>query len=204
MNGKAITLPTPDFRGPAFETVLKNRRSVRRYADKPLSLDNVSQLVFAAQGKTGGTSGRALRTAPSAGALYPLEVYAVVNNVEGLSPGIYQYDVDHHTLAVVKSGDFRGDLVTAGLGQRMLGDAGVTFVFTAVFDRIFRKYGDRGLRYIYMEAGHCSQNIALQAVSSGLGSVCVGAFYDDRINALIGVDGEKEAAVYLHAVGALP
>jgi len=135
--------------------------------------------------------------------LYPIEVYVVVNNVEGLSRGIYHYNVQKHALELLKEGDFRRELTKAGLGQDMLGDANVTFVLSAVFERTRRKYGDRSLRYIYMEAGHISQNISLQAVSLGLSSVCVGAFYDEQVNHLIGLEGPTESVVYLQAVGTL-
>ena len=200
---KSVRLPAPDYRGIPLEETLQRRRSVRRYADTPLTLSALSQLLFAAQGKTGSTFGHALRTAPSAGALYPLEVYVVVNNVEGVEQGVYRYDGDDHILEPVKRGDFRKAISTAGLGQEFLGEANATFVLTAVFDRTRKNYGERGLRYIYMEAGHCSQNIALQAVSLGLGSVSVVAFYDKTVNELVDIDGEKESAVYLHAVGTI-
>jgi SagB-type dehydrogenase family enzyme len=199
----SIKLPNPDYRGMPLEETLEERRSVRQYSDTALSIASLSQLLFAAQGESGSILGHALRTAPSAGALYPMEVYAVVNNVEGLEQGIYHYRVSNHTLDLVDRGDFRRAISKAGLGQTVLGDANVTFVLTAVFDRMRRKYGERGLRYIYMEAGHISQNIALQAVSLGLGSVSVGAFYDNQVNDLVGVDGQQEAAVYLHAVGSV-
>jgi SagB-type dehydrogenase family enzyme len=123
--------------------------------------------------------------------------------VQDLPQGIYHYSVLDHTLELVKPGDFRRQIVDAGLSQQTLGDAGVTFVLSAIFDRVRYKYGERGCRYVYMEAGHISQNIYLQAVSLGLGSVSVGAFSDEKINKLIDVDGWKEAVIYLHAVGAL-
>lgn len=161
----------------------------------------LSQLLFAAQGITGKIYGTPLRTAPSAGALYPIEIYLVVNKVAELEPGIYHYSIRKHALELLKSGDFRGRITPAGLKQEMLGQAGATFILSAIFDRTRHKYGERGFRYVYIEAGHISQNIALQAVSMGLGSVTVGAFLDEKVNQLINVDGVNEAAVYLHAVG---
>ena len=113
------------------------------------------------------------------------------------------YGVLNHTLELVESGDFRKEITSAGLKQEMLGDSDVVFVLSAIFDRTRHKYGERGFRYVYIEAGHISQNIYLQAVSLGLGSVSVGAFLDDKVNQLIGVDGQKEAVIYLHAVGTL-
>jgi len=198
-----IELPKPEYTGMTVEEAFKKRRSVRNYSTKPISKAQLSQLLFAAQGVTGKMYGKALRTAPSAGALYPFEIYIIVNNVQDLPRGIYHYSVLDHALELVKPGDFRGQITDAGLDQEMLGDAGVTFVLSAIFDRVRHKYGERGLRYVYMEAGHISQNIYLQAVSLGLGSVCAGAFLDEKVNQLIDVDGWKEAGVYLHAVGAL-
>jgi SagB-type dehydrogenase family enzyme len=200
---KMIKLPQPNYKGIPVEEAIKKRRSVRSYSKKTLTLPQLSQLLFAAQGITEKSYGHDLRTAPSAGALYPMEVYLVVNNVEGLSRGIYHYTIQGHALELLKEGDFRKEITKAGLGQDMLGEAQVTFILSAVFERTRKKYGDRSLRYIYMEAGHISQNISLQAVSLGLGSVCVGAFYDEQVNRLIGLDGNTESAIYLQAVGTL-
>ena len=200
---KMIKLPQPNFQGIPVEEAIKKRRSVRSYSKKALTLPQLSQLLFSAQGITGSVSGYALRAAPSAGALYPIEVYLVVNNVEALSRGIYHYNVQKHAVELLKEGDFRKEIINAGLWQDTLGEAQVTFILSAVFERTQRKYKDRSLRYIYMEAGHISQNISLQAVSLGLGSVCVGAFYDEQVNRLIGLDGDTESAIYLQAVGTL-
>ncbi len=198
---KQIKLPEPAHKGMPVEEAIKKRRSRRVYSGKPLTLSQLSQLVFAAQGVTGKSFGQALRTAPSAGALYPFNVYLVVNNIDGLKKGLYHYAVTEHALRLVKEGDFRKKIIKAGLDQRMLGDSGVTFVLTSIFDRVRHKYGERGYRYAYMESGHISQNISLQAVSLGLGSVTVGAFIDEAVNDLLGIDGVYEAAIYLHAVG---
>lgn len=198
-----IELPKPKYSGITVEEALKKRRSIRNYSTKPITKEQLSQLLFAAQGVTGKMYGTALRTAPSAGALYPFEVYVVVNNVQDLPRGIYHYCVLNHAIELVKAGDFRDKVTDAGLKQEMLGDAGATFILSAIFDRVRHKYGERGLRYVYMEAGHISQNIYLQAVSLGMGSVCAGAFLDEKVNKLIDIDGQKEAAIYLHAVGCL-
>jgi SagB-type dehydrogenase family enzyme len=198
-----VELPKPQYRGMVLEEVIEKRRSIRNYSREAMSKTVLSQLLFSAQGVTGKTYGHSLRSAPSAGALYPFEIYAVVNNVRDLPRGIYHYSVSDHALELVKAGDFRGKITDGGLGQQMLGTANVTFVLSAVFDRIRHKYGERGFRYTYIEAGHISQNIYLQAVSLRLGSVSVGAFFDEKINQLIGVDGRNEAVIYLHAVGSL-
>jgi SagB-type dehydrogenase family enzyme len=198
---KIISLPKPEFKGMLLEETISRRRSVRNFSRKPVTLAELSQLLFAAQGITGKIYDTPLRTAPSAGALYPFEIYLVVNRGEGLEPGIYHYLIRDHALEQIKSGDFRKEINSAGLQQDMLGEAAVTFVLTAIFDRTRSKYGERGYRYVYIEAGHIGQNISLQVVSLGLGSVTVGAFLDDRVNELIGVDGVKETAIYLQAVG---
>ncbi len=202
-SSKKIELPKPKYRGMVLEEAIEKRRSIRNYSKQAISMAQLSQLLFAAQGVTGKMYDRVLRSAPSAGALYPFEIYIVVNNVQDLPQGIYHYSVLDHGLELVKAGDFSGKITDAGLEQEMLGDAGVTFVLSAIFDRVRCKFGERGFRYVYIEAGHISQNIYLQAVSLGQGSVCAGVFLDEKVNQLIGVDGSKEAAIYLHAVGSL-
>lgn len=196
-------LPYPDFKGIPLEDALKKRRSVRGYSRKPITMQELSQLLFAAQGITGKIYGTYLRTAPSAGALYPYEIYIFVNNVERLKNGIYHYSIRDHSIVLIKEGDFRDRLLKAALEQEMVRDAGVVFVLSSIFDRTRSKYGERGYRYVYIEAGHISQNIYLQATSLGLGSVVVGAFLDEEINKLIGIDGKKEAAIVIHPVGKL-
>lgn len=197
-----VELPPPDFRGMTVEESLLKRRSRRNYTDKAMSVSDLSQLLFSAQGVTGKTSDHLLRTAPSAGALYPYEIYVVVMNVKDIDQGIYHYAVQNHRLELIKSGDFREKMASAALSQEVMNNADIIFVLSAIFDRTRHKYGERGVRYVYIEAGHISQNIFLQAVSLKLGSVCVGAFFDQKVNELIGIDGRKEAAIYLHAVGA--
>jgi SagB-type dehydrogenase family enzyme len=200
---KQVSLPEPGYSGTTVEEAIQGRRSVRNYSDRMLSLQELSQLVYAAQGVTGEVYDQALRTAPSAGALYPYEVYVIAHRVEDLPAGIYHYAVPEHALSLIEAGDFRDKITSAGLSQDMLGEAGVVFVLSAIFDRVRHKYDERGFRYVYIEAGHISQNIYLQSVSLGLGSVAVGAFLDRELNDLIGVDGLYEAAIYLHAVGTL-
>jgi len=200
---KVVKLPGPKYRGMTLEEAIERRRSVRNYSPEAISILQLSQLLFAAQGVTGKMYGQPLRSIPSAGALYPFEIYLFVNNVKGLSKGIYHYAVLGHELELVRAGDFRSQITNAGLKQEMLGEADVTIVLSAIYDRVRHKYGERGFRYVYIEAGHISQNIYLQAVSLGLGSVSVGAFLDEKVNQLIGIDGYQEAAIYLHAVGTL-
>jgi SagB-type dehydrogenase family enzyme len=142
-----------------------------------------------------------LRAAPSAGALYPIELYVVVNNVRYLQQGLYHYSSRRHALDLVKTDDYRARITRCCLHQDFVGRAAVALVMTAIFHRTTDRYGQRGNRYVYMEAGHISQNIYLQAASLGLGSVAVGAFNDEKLNTLLGVDGQEEMAIYVHAVG---
>jgi SagB-type dehydrogenase family enzyme len=180
---------------------LRKRRSVRDYSGGPLEMEELSALLFSAQGITAERGGARLRTAPSAGALYPMEVYVFVHEVSGLEPGLYHYDPFEHGLTVMREGDLRGGLHGAGLGQGALREAGAVIALAAVPARTTRKYGERGLRYVYMEAGHIAENILLEAVSLGLGAVPVGAFADERLDGLLGIDGREEISVYLVAVG---
>ncbi len=196
-----IRLPDPKFKGISVEEALEKRRSVREYSKKPLTLSEVSQLLWAAQGVTGRIHGILLRTAPSAGALYPFEIYIFANNVKTLTRGIYHYSVRDHSIVLIKEGDFRDRLLRVSLEQEMVRDAPVVFVLSAIFDRMRSKYGERGFRYVYMEAGHISQNIYLQATSLGLGTVVIGAFLDDDANRLLGIDGKKEAVIAIQPVG---
>lgn len=200
---QTIDLPPPDGRGLPVETAIKNRRSVRHYSPEPLPLGALSQLLFAAQGTTGHMYGEPLRAAPSAGALYPFEIYVFAHNVEALARGLYHFAPNTHQLELIRAGDLRSLITQAALQQAAVGKADATFVLAAVFERTRRKYGERGFRYVYLEAGHISQNIYLQAVSLGLGSVAVGAFLDEGVNRLLGIDGQSQAAIYLHAVGTL-
>lgn len=198
-----IKLPPPDFKGITLEEALIKRRSIREYSKKAISLKELSQLLFSALGVTGKIYGTYLRTSPSAGALYPFEIYIVANNIEKLKQGIYHYCLRDHAIVLIKEGDFRKELLKASIDQEMVRDAGVVFLLSAIFDRTRSKYGERGYRYVYMEAGHISQNLYLQATSLGLGSTVIGAFFDDNINRLIGADGIKEAVIAIHTIGKL-
>jgi SagB-type dehydrogenase family enzyme len=200
---KMTQLPKPDYRGLTVEEAMSKRHSVRQYKPEPLSLSQLSQLLFSAQGVTTGRGGQPARTAPSAGALYPFEVYVVASRVNGLPKGLYHYAAGEHGLELVREGDLHEQTMKAGLSQESLGDAAAVIVLTAVFDRTCSKYGERGFRYVYIEAGHIAQNLCLEVVSLGLGSVTVGAFIDEEVNRLIGIDGMTEAAIYLHPVGVI-
>lgn len=182
----------------SFEEVLAKRRSVREFKDSPLTLEEVSQLLWAAQGITDPK--RNLRTAPSAGALYPLEVYVVIGKVKDVPQGVYRYIPKEHKIQLVKSGDVREKLAQAALGQVWVKEAPVVICISAEFERTKRKYGQRAWRYVYMEAGHAAQNVLLQAVALGLEVVPVGAFYDGEVQHTLGL-AEKQLPIYLIPVG---
>lgn len=180
---ETLALPEPDRSGRyPLETLLQQRRSVRDYRNSPLALSDISQLLWAAQGVT---QRQGLRTAPSAGALYPLELYVVAGRVDGLPAGVYHYQPGGHRLLATYRGDRRDGLAQAALGQSWLADAAAVVVFAAVYERTARKYGERAARYVHMETGHAAQNLFLQAGALGLDSVVVGAFDDDAVATLL-------------------
>ena len=185
---------------PMFD-VLRNRRSVRSFSPKPLSIADLSFLLWASTGIHRKEQGYEFRTAPSAGALYPIETYLIVNNVRNLEKALYHYNIQAHALEELKVGSFSAKLVHAALGQEMCVDASVVLIWTGVFARSKWKYAQRAYRYVYLDAGHIAQNLALSAVSIGLGSCQIGAFFDDEINQVIGLDGVEESVLYLSVVG---
>jgi SagB-type dehydrogenase family enzyme len=179
-----IKLPSPNFSGrTSVEEALRKRRSIRNYSDEPLTIADVSQILWAAQGITEESYG--LRTAPSAGALYPLEVYVSTSNVKDLPPGLYKYKTQNHTINKIDEGDRRKDIANAALGQDAIENSSAIVIITAVPERTAVKYGRRTERYVHMEVGHAGQNIYLQAVSLGLGTVMIGAFEDDALKKVL-------------------
>jgi len=193
-----IILPEPRYCSDvSVEEALLKRRSVRSYTDDALTLQELAQLLWAAQGIT-DPSGK--RTAPSAGALYPLEVYVVVGGVENVAKGVYKYKPHQHELARVLEGEQREALARAALGQQCVAHGTIDIVITAVYDRTTGKYGDRGIRYVHMEAGHAAQNVYLQAVAMNLGMVVIGAFYEDQVKEVLNLPGNEEP-LYIMPVG---
>ena len=171
-----MKLPEPVSDGKrSLEGALNERRSVRDYTGESLSLAELAQLLWAAQGVT---SADGLRTAPSAGALHPLETYVAAGRVDDLARGLYKYEPTGHALTLVAGGDERTGLAAAALGQTCVETAAAVIALAAVYGRTTAKYGERGRRYVHMEAGHAAQNVCLQAVAAGLGAVVVGAFED--------------------------
>jgi len=199
---RRIPLPEKLPQGrPTLEEAIETRRSRRNYTGEALSLEELSHLLHYTGGITEISTG--FRAAPSAGALYPIELYIVANQVAGLDRGIYHYLVREHALEEVAQGDFRAATITAALGQEMVGRASVNFVLSAIFQRTRWRYQERSYRYILLEAGHMAQNLYLAAGSLGLGACAVGAFFDDELNRLLELDGVKEAVLYLVPVGKL-
>ncbi len=181
--GERVELPEPRRSGQlGVEDALARRRSVRDFAADPLRLEQLAQLAWAAQGIT-ASGGR--RTAPSAGALYPLELYWVVGAVEGLEPGIYHYRPAGHHLERHASGDVRSAVARAAYLQLWVGEAPAVLVIAGVLERTAAKYGKRAPRYVYMETGHAAQNVYLEAEALGLGTCMVGAFADAQLRRVL-------------------
>jgi SagB-type dehydrogenase family enzyme len=186
--------------GISVEKALATRRSQRSLVGDALTLPQLSQLLWAGQGVTATTQNppRKLRTAPSAGATYPMELYAVVGAVEGLDAGVYRYVPDGHALAVVSKGDVRAALFEAASRQAAVQSAPVTLVLAAVVARTAARYAERAERYVAIEVGAVGENIYLQAESLGLGTVYMGAYRDDAVKSVLGLPADQ--AVY----GVLP
>jgi SagB-type dehydrogenase family enzyme len=187
-----IALPAPRLKGEmSLEETLAARRSVREFTEEELTMEEISQLLWAAQGITAAWGGR---TAPSAGALYPLEVY--VATVDGL----YHYVPQGHKAVVESKADLRSKLWQAGLNQNAIREAPAVFVITAVYARTAKKYGERAERYVRLESGHAAQNLLLQAVALGLGGVPIGAFYDGQVQSTLSLPSDHEP-LYLIPIG---
>ena len=195
-----MKLPEPrDKSDVSLEEAIRDRRSVRAYKSGPLTLNEVAQLLWSAQGITGRDG---FRAAPSGGATYPLETYVTVGDVVGLEPGLYHYETDQHSLSLVKQGELRAELSAASLEQPCVRDAAIVVVLSAVYDRTTERYGERGRMYVHMDVGHAAENLLLQASALGLGSVPVGAFRTRTIAQLLGMP-ENEVPLYLLPVGRL-
>jgi SagB-type dehydrogenase family enzyme len=193
-----IELPEPRYDSDvSIEQNLLRRRSIRSYTGESLTLQELSQLLWAAQGVT---DPKGFRTAPSAGALYPLELYVVAGDVQDLSPGVYRYEPLEHGLVRTMEGDKRAELADAAVWQNFVGEGAIVIVFTAVYERTTGKYGDRGIRYVHMELGHAAQNLCLQATAMDLGAVTVGAFYDEEVVELLDLPGDEQP-LYIIPVG---
>ena len=196
--GTNIDLPEPVTDGQmSLEEALTLRRSIRSYTEEPLNVSEVSQLLWSAQGIT---NERGFRTAPSAGATFPLEMFLVVSNVDGLKKGLYHYHPEGHQLEFMREADLAEPLYRASLSQSMIIDGGIVLVFGAVFERTTQRYGERGIRYVHNEIGHASQNVHLQAASLDLGTVVIGAYDDDEVEAILRL-GDQYRVLYMMPVG---
>ncbi len=193
---QVVSLPDPERDGGvSLERALSARESVREFTSSPLTLGEVSQLLWSAQGETRRDGGR---TTPSAGALYPLEIYVVVGAVENLETGIYRYRPERHDLLAVGVGDHRSQLASAALRQSWMRDAAIMIVVAARYARTTGKYGERGRKYVHMEVGHTAQNVYLQATALGLGTTFVGAFDDNEVKGIMGLPAVE------HPLGIMP
>ncbi|MBU1068950.1 SagB/ThcOx family dehydrogenase [Myxococcota bacterium] len=201
MSENILALPECTHQGLPFEEVLRKRRSVRHYAGDPMTLAQLGQLLFAAQGQVLDDEGRQLRTAPTAGGTYPMELVVYVRQVDGVPTGIYRYLPEVHGLRLCAAGDISTELMEACLFQPWVAKAQAVVIVTGVPDRIRPRYGDRSGQYIFLEAGHISQNLLLQATSLGLAAVPVGSFTEERIQELLHLNRAWETIVYVIPVG---
>ncbi len=220
---RLISQPVPGFRGhPSFPlpppptgspdsltAIVRRRRSVHRFSGRPLSLATLGHILYLGNGVTATVRAAdgvewQLRAAPSGGGLYPIEIYCLALRVEGLPAGLYRYDPGEHKLESIREGDFGAVLAEATYLPDEVGQAGVCLILSALFGRSKFKYGERAYRLILLEAGHIAQNVLLAATATGHGSLPIGGFTDDAINALLGVDGVREAALYLILIGGEP
>jgi len=205
-----IKLPLPQLKSKvSLEEVIARRRSIRKYRTEPLTLSQLSQILWSAQGITAEGE---LRAAPSAGATYPLEIFAFVGKEgvsyepeakqpkEELQPGIYHYEVSSHSLLLHQPGDLRKELARAALDQGFIANAPVDIVICALYPRTSYRYGRRGERYVHVEVGHVGENIHLQAVALGLATVEVGAFDDEEVRKVLGVEDQIKP-LYIMPIG---
>ena len=181
--------------------LLQHRRSLRKYSTEPLSLEHLAFMFWASQGITGQAGRYLFRAAPSGGALYPVETYISAHSISGLAAGLYHFDAEHFALDRLTVQDQAEALALACLDQKFMAQAAVIFLWTGIFRRAMSKYGDRGMRYILLDAGHICQNLLLAAEAVGCGGCPVGAFYDNELNQLLQIDGEEESILYAAAVG---
>ena len=182
----------------SIEEAIARRRSIRTYSEGKIGENDISQLLWAAQGITNEAAG--LRTAPSAGALYPLEIYVATAMVEGIEAGLYKYNPSSHSLILKKKGDVREDICSVSLWQDSIKNAAAVILYCAVFKKTFSRYKGRAAQYVYIETGHAAQNVYLQPEALNLGIVAIGAFYDDGIKKVLDLPGEEEP-VYLMPIG---
>ena len=201
-NLPAVKLPEPDVDGGmSLWRLIRQRRSKRDFSNEPLTLKQLSQLLWSTQGITHTVNGYEFRASPSAGALYPIETYLIANRTGDLDSGIYHYFIPQHKLELLNRGEFGVAVASTALDQYMLAKSAVVFIWTAVIERCKWKYRQRAYRYIYLDAGHLAENLLLATESLGLSGCAIGALYDDEVNRLLGVDGINETVIYMTCVG---
>ncbi|TXT61170.1 MAG: Nitroreductase family protein [Promethearchaeota archaeon] len=199
---KRIRLPELEFpKDMDFWQVIIRRRSLRSFADVALTLEQLGLLLFGMSGITRTSSRMEFRTTPSAGGLYPIEIYPSINNVSDLDRGIYHYNIRDHELELLKKGDYRERVAKACLDQSMAYHSAVNFIWTAVIPRSKWKYLQRCYRYIYLDCGHIGQNFYLVAESLDLGVCTIGAIYDEELNDILEINGKEETSIYVGVVG---
>jgi SagB-type dehydrogenase family enzyme len=201
-NNPKIELTKPNnIKTETLNYAIQNRKSIRDFSEKPLLKEQLSYLIWASTGIQRKEQGFEYRTAPSAGALYPIETYVVINNVKNIVQGVYHYNIKSFYLEQIKKGDYRSVIAEAVLNQSMCYHAAAVFIWTAIFNRSKCKYGQRAYRYIYLDAGHIAENLALSATSINLATCQIAALYDDEVNQIIDIDGLSESTIYLSVVG---
>ncbi len=201
-NVSKVSLPKPEFSNEIkFWDVIKKRRSARTFSSEPISLMDLSQLLYGITGLTRIFPKFAFRTIPSAGGLFPIETYSIINNVEDLKQGIYHYNISEHSLECLREGDFRKIASNTCYGQRMVSKSAVNFFWTAFINRTKIRYGERSYRYIYLDCGHIGQNFYLVAEGLSLNACVVGAFIDDEVNELLDLNEKEEFVIYIGVVG---
>jgi len=197
-NRENIKLLSPKHSGKiSVEEAISKRRSIREFKNEALTLSEISQILWSAYGITNRMG---FRTIPSAGALCPLEIYLVAGNTNNLPAGIYKYQPETNTLITIQLGDKRIELCKASLEQECVKDAAIVIIISAVYERTTGRYGQRGIRYVFMEVGHAAQNIYLQSTALNLGTVSIGAFHDDKVKKILNLP-EKEEPLLLMPIG---
>jgi len=201
-DAEKIKLPTDwTLQEARITPLLQKRRSLRKYERDPVTMEELAFMLWASQGITAKSGHYAFRTVPSAGALYPIETYFSANSVEDLQPGLYHFDVENFSLDRLSTTDSAEVVANACLNQKFMAQAAVSFLWSAVIRRSMSKYGNRGMRYIFLDAGHICQNLVMAAEATGNGACPIAAFYDDEVNELLGLDPEEETVLYAAAVG---
>ena len=203
---RRVPLPNPEAIASPFDELVERRRTVRDFADAELEQEELAKVLHQTYGRTGevrfaGGGVHGLRAAPSAGALYPAELYVGVRRVAGLAPGLYHYEVRDHALALLEEGDQTERLFEVCCFQRYAREAAVVLLIAAALQRTKRRYGERGYRYVFLDLGHLTQNLLLSATSLGLAAMTTCGFFDDTAARLLRLDGVEEAVLYVAFLG---